>query len=143
MAVAVGDTQASAVADTQVSAAAPVRAELVVATAEPGLAVATVELESADPLAHMPRGSIHLQSQRDDMADMADMGKGTTRREPRPEDRLMVQLRGRKIGPLSGSLLVRQITPVATTSREVSPELALPGNPICNLAIIRELLHEV
>jgi len=35
----------------------------------------------------------------------------------------MAQLRGHKIGPLPGSLLVRRIIPVATTSREIISEL--------------------
>ena len=56
-------------------------------------------------------------------------GKATTHREPRLERRFMVLVRDRKIEPLPGSLLVRQIILVATTSREINPALALRVNP--------------
>jgi hypothetical protein len=127
----VEDTAGSAAADTQVSVAAPVA---------PAWLAATPELESADQLACMPRGLIHLESQPDDMAT-AGTGKGTTRREPRLEGRFIVLLRVRKVGPLPGSLLVRQITPVATTFREIDPESALPGNPTSKPVIIREQIE--
>jgi hypothetical protein len=125
-AVEAGATAGSVAVDTRVSVVAPVRAELV---------AATVELESADQPAHMRRGLIHLESQAD---DMAGTGKGTTRREPRLEDRFMVQLRDREPGPLPDSLLVRRITPVATMFRKIDPELALPGNPTSSPDTIRE-----
>jgi hypothetical protein len=69
---------------------------------------------------------------------MAVTGKGTTHRKHRLERGFMVQLPGRKLGPLPGNLLVRQIIPVATSSREINPALALRERPISSRAIIRE-----
>src|SRR5437762_1537374 len=68
----------------------------------------------------MRQAPTHPESQ---PAALAGTGKGTTHREPRLERRFMAQLRGHKIGPLPGSLLVRRIIPVATTSREIISEL--------------------
>lgn len=135
--------QASAAEAARVSAAAAVRGELVVATAEPGLAAALAAMGRGiihrayrpDATVATRRGNTHPESQRD---AMEGTGKGTTRREHRVEGRFMVQLRGRKVGPLPNSLLVRRSTLVATTHREIDPELALPGNPTCNPVIIRE-----
>jgi hypothetical protein len=49
----------------------------------------------------------------------------------------MGQPRGHKIGPFPGSWFARQVIPVVITSREINPELALPGNPTCSPATIR------
>ena len=74
------DMQVSVAEDTRVSAAAPVRAELVVAMAEPG----SVGLAAA-----MARGITHPESQRNATAPIvateatAATGKGITHREPR------------------------------------------------------------
>jgi hypothetical protein len=93
-----------------------------------------VGLESIDRPVRMPRGLLHLESQ---PGGMAGTGKNTTRRETRLERRLMVQLRGHKIEPFPGSWFARQVIPVVITSREINPELALPGNPTCSPATIR------
>jgi hypothetical protein len=63
------------------------------------------------------------------------MGKGTTHREARLEARLTVPARDRKIEPLPSSLLGRQSIPVATTSHEIDPLLALRANPASSNAL--------
>jgi hypothetical protein len=111
------DTGASAAGDMRVSAEAPISAELVMALAEPGLAVL---------VAAMARGITHLESRRD---ATAATDKNTTQREARLEARFMVPARDRKVEPLPSSLLGRQVTRVATTSHEINPLLALRANP--------------
>jgi hypothetical protein len=118
---AAADTATSAEGDMLVSAVVPILAEVVAATMELGL---------ADQLARMRQGLIHPESQ---PVAMAGTGKGTTHRKRRLERRFMAQVQ-----PLPGSLLVRRIIPVATTSREINPALALLENPTCNPGIIRE-----
>ena len=110
----------------RVSAAALLQVELVVATAEPALAVVVPA---------MARGLTHPESQRDATAATAATGKGTTHREARPEARLMVLARERKVGPLPSSLLGRQGILVATTSHEINPALALRANPASSNAL--------
>jgi len=105
---------------TQASAAALVRAELVVATVVPGLAVL---------VGPMARAITHPGSRQDATAATAGMGKGTTHREARLEARLTVPARDRKIEPLPSSLLGRQSILVATTSHEINPPLALRASP--------------
>jgi hypothetical protein len=117
----VGAMVGSAVADAPVSAAAaPILVELVVATAELGLAVL---------LAAMARGITRPESQQDATAATADMGKITTHRESRPEGRFMVPGRSRTVGSLPTSLPGRQVTRAAITSREIDPGLVLRANP--------------
>jgi hypothetical protein len=123
------DTQVSGAADTRVSAAAPVQAELV---------GATVELELAVAVPAMARAITHPVSRQDATAATAAMGKDPTHREVRLERRFIVLLRVRKAGLLPGSLLGRRATLGATTSREINPELVLPGNPTCSPVISRE-----
>ena len=106
--------------DTQVSAAVVMRAELVVATVEPG-SVMVVPV--------MARATTHPGSRRDATAATAAMGKDTMHREARLEGRLTVPARDRKIEPLPSSLLGRQSILVATTSHEINPLLALRANP--------------
>jgi hypothetical protein len=122
------DTPASAAGDVQVLVAAPISAELVVATVEPGLAVL---------LAAMGRGITHPESQRDGTAATAAMGKDTTHRQARLEARFMVRVPGRKVESLPSSLPGRQIIPVAITSREINPGFALRVNPVSSPVIIR------
>jgi hypothetical protein len=123
---AAADAATSAEGDMLVPAVVPILAEVVAATVELGL---------ADQLARMRQGLIHPESQ---PAALAGTGKGTTHRKRRLERRFIAQVQGHKIGPLPGSLLVRRIIPVATTSREINRELALLENPTCSPGIIRE-----
>ena len=111
------DTEASAAEDMQVSAAAPVRAELVVTTLDPGLAVL---------LAATERGITRPESQQGATAVTAATDKGTMHREARLEIRFIVLLRVRKAESLPGSSLGRQSIRAAITSHEISPGLALP-----------------
>jgi hypothetical protein len=111
---AAADTVASA--EALVSAAVRILVEAVVPTAGAG-------------------GITHPEFRRDATA-VTD--KGTTHRERRLEARFMVPTRGRKVEPVPGSLLVRRIIPVATMSREINRELALPGNQTCSPGIIRD-----
>jgi hypothetical protein len=76
----------------------------------------------------MVRGIIRPESPRDATAAIAAMGKDTTYREAQPEPRFMVPARDRKVESLPISLLGRQLIPVATTSREIGPGLALLAN---------------
>ena len=120
---------ASVAADMGVLVAAPVRAELVVATAEP---------ESLGPAAAMARGLTQQESQRDATAALADMGKSTTHRESRPEARFMVLALDRKVERLPSSLLRRRAIPVAITLRKIDPGLVLRVSPLSSHVIMRE-----
>ena len=124
------DTAASAEGDMLVSAAVPILAELVVATLE-GL---------AEVVLVMAAGITHPESQPDVTAVITVTGKGLMYREARPDASSTVLARARKAGPLHGSLLVRQNTLAAITSREINPELALQGNPTSSRVTIREQL---
>ncbi len=106
--------------DTRVSAAVAMRAELVVATVEPG-SVMVVPI--------MARATTHPGSRRGATATIAVTGKDTMHREAPLEGRLTVPRRDHKIEPLPGSLLGRQSILVATTSHEINPLLALRANP--------------
>ena len=111
----------SAAEDTRALAAAVVmRAELV---------VATVELGSVMVVPVMARAITHPGSRRDATAAIAAMGKGITRREPRPAIRFIVLLPVRKAEPLPGSLLRRQSILVATTSHEINPAIGFARKP--------------
>jgi hypothetical protein len=124
-------TAALAEADMRASAGGPVQAELVVATAELGLAVL---------LAAMARGITRRESQQDDMAATAAMaatGKGPTNHECRLEAKRIILAQGRKAGPLPNSLRVRQITPIATTFPEIDPKLVLRADPASSNAPAR------
>ena len=122
---AAAGTAVSASEDTQVSAALVMRAELVVATVEPGSVMVPV----------MARATTHPESQRDATAATAATGKGTTHREARLEGRFIVLLRARKVRPLPSSLLGRQSILVATTSHEINPLLDLRVNPASSNAL--------
>ena len=126
---AAADTAVSAAGATQVSAAAPVRAELVVATAVPGL----VGLAAA-----MARGITHPESQRDATAATADMVKITTHRESRLEGRFMVLARDRKIELLPSSLRGRHAIPLAITFRQIDPGLVSRASPLSSRVIMRK-----
>jgi len=122
------DTRALAGDALVVSAAASVPVELLVATVEPGL---------VGPAAAMARATTHPGSQRDATAPTAAPDKGLMHREVRLERRFIVLLRVRKAGLLPGSLLSRQVVPVATMSREINPELGLLVSPACSPVVTR------
>lgn len=117
------DTQVSAAEDARGSAAAPVRAELVAAIVEPGL---------ADLAAAMARGLTRPEFQLGATAAIAALANGTTRRKARVEARFIVPARDRKVGPRPGSLLGRQGILVATMSREINPALGLLVSRACS-----------
>src|SRR6478672_912220 len=83
----------------------------------------------------MARAIIHPGSRQDATGATATMGKGTMHRETRLEGRFMVPARDRKIEPFPSSLLGRQSIPVATTSHEINPLLALRANPASSNAL--------
>lgn len=86
-----------------------------------GLLAATAALELAILAAATERGAItHLRYQAD---ATAATGRDITSRGVRLEIRFIVLIRVRKVESLLGSLLGRQITPVAITSPEINPEL--------------------
>ena len=115
------DTEAAA--DTAVSAEVPILVEAVVPTAE---------------VAAMAESITHPESRPEVTATTAQMGRGTPHRGAQLQARFMVPAQDRKVQPLPGRLLHRQVVPVATTSREINRELALPENPTCSPGIIRE-----
>ena len=115
--------------DTRVSAAVAMRAELVVATVEPG---------SVMVVAVMARAITHPGSRRDATAATAAMGKRYYAPRSSTGGQIMVPARERKIKLLPGSLLGRQSILVAITSRKIDPALVLRVSPLSSRVIMRE-----
>ena len=105
------------------------RAELVVATVEPGSVVV---------VGVMARAITHPGSRRDATAATAATGYGQSHYAPRTsaeDPDLSFFCPVRKVEPLPSSLLGRQSILVATTSHEINPALALRANQASSNAL--------
>jgi hypothetical protein len=99
--------------------------------------VATVERGSAAVVTAMAGDITHREFPPGATAATAATGKGTMHREAQLEAEFMVLVRDRKVEPLPSSLLVRQIIPVAITSREINPELDSRVSPASSPVIMQ------
>jgi hypothetical protein len=125
---AAADPAVSAAEDMQVSAEVAMRADSVVATAQPALVMG---------VAVMARTITHPGPRQDATGVTATMGNSTMHREARLEARFMVLAGDRKIESLPSSLLGRQSILVASTSHEINPLPALRANPASSNSLVQ------